>query len=76
MNQPKNMPVVAGQVTTGEEQQYLTFMLGGEMFAIGILNIKEKEYLRNLPYLRLIMFKKSKIVLFLIHQMNKVAQDT
>lgn len=29
--------------TTAEEeaQQYLTFLLGGEMFAIGILNIKE-----------------------------------
>ncbi|KPX80097.1 Chemotaxis protein CheW [Pseudomonas amygdali pv. mellea] len=25
----------------GEEAQYLTFMLGGEMFAIGILGIKE-----------------------------------
>ncbi|NVL44438.1 chemotaxis protein CheW, partial [Pseudomonas syringae pv. actinidiae] len=24
-----------------EEAQYLTFMLGGEMFAIGILGIKE-----------------------------------
>ena len=24
-----------------EQQQYLTFLLGGEMFAIGILNIKE-----------------------------------
>lgn len=26
---------------TGQAQQYLTFMLGGEMFAIGILAIKE-----------------------------------
>ena len=26
---------------TEEQQQYLTFLLGGEMFAIGILNIKE-----------------------------------
>ena len=26
---------------TEEQQQYLTFFLGGEMFAIGILNIKE-----------------------------------
>ena len=41
MNQTKNLPVVAGQVATDEEQQYLTFLLGGEMFAIGILNIKE-----------------------------------
>ncbi len=41
MNQAKNMPVVAGTAVVGEEQQYLTFLLGGEMFAIGILNIKE-----------------------------------
>ncbi len=41
MNQTKNLPVVAGQATTDEEQQYLTFLLGGEMFAIAILNIKE-----------------------------------
>lgn len=26
---------------TEEQQQYLTFLLGGEMFSIGILNIKE-----------------------------------
>lgn len=26
---------------TGEQQQYLTFMLGGEMLAVGILHIKE-----------------------------------
>ena len=41
MIQTKNMPVVAGQATTAEDQQYLTFLLGGEMFAIAILNIKE-----------------------------------
>jgi purine-binding chemotaxis protein CheW len=41
MNQAKNMPVVAGQAMVDEDQQYLTFLLGGEMFAIGILNIKE-----------------------------------
>ncbi len=41
MNQTNNLPVVAGQVTAGEEQQYLTFLLGGDMFAIAILNIKE-----------------------------------
>jgi len=41
MNQAKNMPVVAGQATTAEDQQYLTFLLSGEMFAIAILNIKE-----------------------------------
>ena len=42
MNQAKNMPVVAGAVAAiDEDQQYLTFLLSGEMFAIGILNIKE-----------------------------------
>ena len=42
MSQAKNMPVVAGSAAAvGEEQQYLTFLLSGEMFAIGILNIKE-----------------------------------
>jgi purine-binding chemotaxis protein CheW len=41
MNQANNMLVVARQETTHEDQQYLTFLLSGEMFAIGILNIKE-----------------------------------
>ena len=41
MNQANTMPVVAGTGATEEEQQYLTFLLSGEMFAIGILNIKE-----------------------------------
>ena len=41
MNQAKNMPVVAGQTAIDEDQQYLTFLLSGEMFAIAILNIKE-----------------------------------
>lgn len=41
MTQTKNMPVIAGQTMIDEEQQYLTFLLGGEMFAIAILNIKE-----------------------------------
>jgi len=41
MTQATNLPVAAGQVVTEEQQQYLTFLLGGEMFAIGILNIKE-----------------------------------
>ena len=41
MNQANTMPVIAGQAKTEEEQQYLTFLLSGEMFAIGILNIKE-----------------------------------
>lgn len=33
--------VVAPQAQREEQQQYLTFMLGGETFAIGILGIKE-----------------------------------
>ena len=33
--------VVAPQAQMQEQQQYLTFMLGGETFAIGILGIKE-----------------------------------
>jgi purine-binding chemotaxis protein CheW len=40
------------EVVLQEEAQYLTFMLGGEMFAIGILGIKEiLEYgnLTNVP---------------------------
>ena len=36
----KTKAVQAVQITE-EQQQYLTFLLGGEMFAIGILNIKE-----------------------------------
>ena len=41
MNEAKNVPVVAGHAVTEEDHQYLTFLLGGEMFAIAILNIKE-----------------------------------
>jgi purine-binding chemotaxis protein CheW len=42
MSQEKQLPAVAGAVqSVAEQQQYLTFLLGGEMFAIGILNIKE-----------------------------------
>jgi purine-binding chemotaxis protein CheW len=38
----KSLPVVANGATQDEQQrQYLTFMLGGEVFAIGILSIKE-----------------------------------
>jgi len=38
----KSLPVVASGATQDEQQrQYLTFMLGGEVFAIGILSIKE-----------------------------------
>jgi len=37
-----SLPVVANGTTQEEQQrQYLTFMLGGEVFAIGILSIKE-----------------------------------
>ena len=41
MSQEKNMPVVAGKAMIAEDHQYLTFLLGGEMFAIAILYIKE-----------------------------------
>ncbi len=38
----KSLPVVAGEVAQDEQQhQYLTFMLNSEIFAIGILRIKE-----------------------------------
>lgn len=39
----QTMPVVAaGQMTAaGEANQYLTFALSGEMYAVGILNVKE-----------------------------------
>lgn len=41
MNEVRNMPTLAGIAATEEDHQYLTFLLGGEMFAIAILNIKE-----------------------------------
>lgn len=44
MNLPVNSEkqvAETGMTTAGEEGQYLTFTLAGEMFAIGILNIKE-----------------------------------
>ena len=42
MSQSKNLPAVASTTATvDDDQQYLTFLLSGEMFAIGILNIKE-----------------------------------
>ncbi|HEX5337306.1 MAG TPA: chemotaxis protein CheW [Gallionella sp.] len=38
----QSLPTIAGNTTQEEQQrQYLTFMLGGEVFAIGILSIKE-----------------------------------
>ena len=41
MSPDKNLPVAAARAATSEEHQYLTFLLSGEMFALGILNIKE-----------------------------------
>lgn len=35
------VPVIAGKIPAEENSQYLTFMLRGEVFAIGILSIKE-----------------------------------
>ncbi len=36
-----NQAVAAALLAQPDNQQYLTFLLGGEMYAIGILNIKE-----------------------------------
>ena len=36
-----NLSASVAAAKTSEEGQYLTFLLGGEMYAIGILNIKE-----------------------------------
>jgi purine-binding chemotaxis protein CheW len=36
-----NLPIATQAGSNSEEGQYLTFLLGGEMYAIGILNIKE-----------------------------------
>jgi purine-binding chemotaxis protein CheW len=41
VNQAKNLPVVTGHAKGSEDQQYLTFLLGGEMFAVAIRNIHE-----------------------------------
>ena len=42
MNQAKKLPAVASATAiVDEDQQYLTFLLSGEMMAIAILNIKE-----------------------------------
>lgn len=38
---PTTAPVNARNAGGGETHQYLTFTLGGEMFAVGILNVKE-----------------------------------
>ncbi len=37
----KTLPVTAGAAMQRDQQQYLTFMLGGETYAMGILAIKE-----------------------------------
>ena len=37
----KKLPVAANAATQRDQQQYLTFMLGGETYAMGILSIKE-----------------------------------
>jgi purine-binding chemotaxis protein CheW len=44
----KSTSVVAQATSHGEEKQYLTFMLGGEMFSINILRIKEIIWYANL----------------------------
>ena len=37
----KTPAALAALATAAESQQYLTFSLGSEMFAVGILNVKE-----------------------------------
>ena len=44
----KGPPNQVAAQAAGEEKQYLTFMLGGEMFSIGILSIKEIIWYANL----------------------------
>jgi purine-binding chemotaxis protein CheW len=44
----KGLPNQVAAQAAGEEKQYLTFMLGGEMFSIGILSIKEIIWYANL----------------------------
>jgi len=45
----KKLPgALAAAQTVAEDKQYLTFMLGGEMFSIGILSIKEIIWYANL----------------------------
>jgi len=34
-------PALLGSASTADVQQYLTFLLGGEMYAVGILSVKE-----------------------------------
>jgi len=44
----KAVAAKAGATAAGEEKQYLTFMLGGEMFSLSILCIKEIIWYANL----------------------------
>jgi purine-binding chemotaxis protein CheW len=44
----KGSPNQVAAQAAGEKKQYLTFMLGGEMFSIGILSIKEIIWYANL----------------------------
>ncbi|MDR3370347.1 chemotaxis protein CheW [Rhodoferax sp.] len=44
----KGPPNQVATQAAGEEKQYLTFMLGGEMFSISILSIKEIIWYANL----------------------------
>ncbi len=48
MNALANSPANRAAKIVVEEKQYLTFMLGGEMFSIGILCIKEIIWYANL----------------------------
>jgi purine-binding chemotaxis protein CheW len=45
---PRAVAAKAGAATAVEEKQYLTFMLGGEMFSLSILCIKEIIWYANL----------------------------
>ncbi len=47
-NDAKSVAAKAGATSAVEEKQYLTFMLGGEMFSLSILCIKEIIWYANL----------------------------
>lgn len=47
-NDAKSIAAKAGAASAVEEKQYLTFMLGGEMFSLSILCIKEIIWYANL----------------------------
>ncbi len=46
--EPKSLAAIAGKTGAVEAKQYLTFMLGGEMFSLSILCIKEIIWYANL----------------------------